>query len=75
MDRIDELFADGQEIDRALQRAFRQAVLRHRQAGLPLVAWRDGRIVRIPPEEILVPNDLGEEPGSGSADGRASPSW
>jgi hypothetical protein len=54
-DKIDELFADGTEIDRALRRAVQKALMRHRQAGNPIAAWRDGKVVWIPPEEIPVP--------------------
>ncbi len=54
---IDEIFADGTLIDLALKQAVQEAVLRHKQAGNPVVAWRDGKIVWIPPEEIAVPED------------------
>jgi hypothetical protein len=50
--RIDDLFAEGTAIDQALQRAVQRAIWRHRQIGLPIVEWRDGKIVWIPPEEI-----------------------
>jgi hypothetical protein len=53
-DKIDELFADGTAIDQALRRAVREALQRHRQAGFPVSAWREGKIVWIPPEEIPV---------------------
>ena len=45
---------DRQEIDRALDRAERSARLRHKQLGVPLVVWQDGKVVEIPPEEIVV---------------------
>jgi hypothetical protein len=51
---IDEIFADGTLIDLALKQAVQEALLRHKQAGNPVVVWRDGKIVWIPPEEILV---------------------
>jgi imidazolonepropionase-like amidohydrolase len=54
---IDEIFADGTLIDLALKQAVQEALLRHKQAGNPVVAWRDGKIVWIPPEEIAVPED------------------
>ena len=54
-DWIDRIFAEGTAIDRALNNAFYQAVARHRRAGVPLVAWREGKVVRIPPEEIPLP--------------------
>lgn len=49
---IDRIFAEGKEIDEAVKRAVREAVLRHKQAGNPVVTWRDGKIVWLQPEEI-----------------------
>lgn len=54
---IDEIFAEGTLIDRALKRAVQEALLRHKQAGNPVVAWRAGKAVWIPPEEIPVPEN------------------
>lgn len=51
---IDEICRDGSEIDAAVERAGRQARLKHKQMGVPIVIWRDGQIVEIPPEEIIV---------------------
>lgn len=47
-----ELFMDGREIDLALERAVREALLRHKKLGQAIVVWRDGKVVEIPPEEI-----------------------
>jgi len=53
------LFADGREIDAALARAVRKALLEHKRAGNPIAVWQDDRVVWIPPEEIDVeePNE------------------
>jgi hypothetical protein len=48
------LFADGREIDAAIAKAVREAVLQHKRAGNPIAVWQDGRVVWIPPEEIVV---------------------
>jgi hypothetical protein len=32
----------------------RKAVLEHKKAGRSISVWRDGRVVRIPPERIQV---------------------
>ena len=45
-------FEQGTPIDEALNRGVREAVKRHKQLGLPLVVWRDGKVAWIPPEEI-----------------------
>jgi len=39
---------------RAMRQAVREALAQHRQAGDPIVVWRDGRVVWIPAAEIPV---------------------
>jgi hypothetical protein len=53
MSAKDKLLLNG------LRRAVRLAMIRHKQTGSPVCAWRDGRIVWIPPDEI--PTDQAEE--------------
>jgi len=43
---------DHQVIDEALKQGVREAMLRHKQAGLPVVIYRDGQTVWIQPEEL-----------------------
>ena len=52
-DRISELLADREKINQALAKAVQDALLKHKQAGNPVAIWRDGKVVWIPPEEIL----------------------
>lgn len=54
---IDEAFADGRIIDEALAKSVQQALRRHKQAGNPVVEWRDGKIVWVAPEQIAVEPD------------------
>jgi hypothetical protein len=42
-------------IDKALRMAAREALLRYKQAGVPIVVWRRGKVVRIPASQIKVP--------------------
>jgi hypothetical protein len=51
---IDEILREGTAIDAALRRAFEKAMRQHKQAGQPVVVWKDGRVTWIPPEEIPV---------------------
>lgn len=51
---IDELFRDGKEIDTALRNAVQQALLQHKKAGNPVAEWRDGKVILIKPEDIVV---------------------
>ncbi|OHE57400.1 MAG: hypothetical protein A2Z47_05980 [Thermodesulfovibrio sp. RBG_19FT_COMBO_42_12] len=53
-DRITEAFSDPEKITRALAQGVRIALLKHKQAGNPIVIWRDGKTIRIKPEEIPV---------------------
>ena len=51
---IDEIFKEGSLIDNALKKAVQEALVRHKQAGNPIVVWRDGKIIWLKPEEIPV---------------------
>lgn len=58
---VGAIVRDGTAIDGAIETARWRVVLRHRQLGLPLVVWRDGRVVEIPAESVVIPEDA---PGS-----------
>jgi len=51
---IDEIFEEGTLIDEALKKGVQDALLRHKQLGKPIVTWKEGKIVWLGPEEILV---------------------
>jgi hypothetical protein len=51
---ITRLLRERTEVDRALARAIQQALWEHKQLGHPVVIWRDGKVVWLPPEEIQV---------------------
>jgi hypothetical protein len=53
---IDSVFREGTSLDRAVVASFAETVLRHRQTGTPLVIWRDGAVVEVPPDEMPIPN-------------------
>jgi hypothetical protein len=50
----------GKEIEEVLQRAVRLALLMHKRLGNPIATWKDGRVVIVPPEEIIIPADVTE---------------
>jgi hypothetical protein len=56
---IENILRDGTAIDRAIVAAHRRVILRHRQLGVPLVIWRDGQVVEVPPESVELPADVG----------------
>jgi hypothetical protein len=37
----------------ALKEAVAEAIAEHKRAGRPIVVWRDGKVTKIPPEEIV----------------------
>ena len=45
---------DDEKLEAALEQAERETLLRHKRLGQPIVVWRDGRVVHVPPEEIEV---------------------
>jgi hypothetical protein len=49
---ISKIFQEGTPIDNAILAAGRNAIREHKQKGQPLVVWRDGKTVLIPPEEL-----------------------
>jgi hypothetical protein len=49
---IDAAFELGTPIDEAMNEAVAEAVRLHRQAGIPLVVWRDGKIEYISADTI-----------------------
>lgn len=51
-DKIEEAIADRDKITDALASGVREALKRHKQAGNPVVVWRDGKMTWIKPEEI-----------------------
>ena len=53
-DHIDELLADKEKLKAVVESAVREAVLRHKHAGCPIVGMQDGKLVWVKPEEIEV---------------------
>lgn len=51
---IDEIFSNGKEIDEALQKSVKEALLQHKMAGNPVASWKDGKIAWIQPKDIPV---------------------
>jgi hypothetical protein len=51
-DKIDEALADWERITQAIADGVREALKKHKQAGNPVVVWRDGKMVWLKPEEI-----------------------
>jgi len=51
---IEQIMGEGDPVDRAIVAAHAEAVRRHRRSGVPMVIWRDGRVVELSAEEIPI---------------------
>ena len=51
---IGTILVEGTAIDEAVKKAVRDAILKHKQAGNPIVGMKDGEMVWLKPEEIQV---------------------
>jgi hypothetical protein len=55
--RID-LCRDAKKIEKILQRAVDHALEMHRKLGNPIATWKDGKVVIIPADEIVLSSEL-----------------
>lgn len=51
---IEHLLADDRVIQQALAKGVREAIRRHKLAGLPVVQWREGKVVWVSPNRLTV---------------------
>ena len=49
-----ESVLDSEPATRAMRAAVRDALLAHKCDGDPIVVWRDGRVVSVPADEIMI---------------------
>ena len=56
-----ELVLDSARATWAMRAAVRDALLAHKRDGDPIVVWRDGHVVWVPADEIVIPH-LDDEP-------------
>jgi hypothetical protein len=56
---LTEFFTEhAKDIEKILQRAVNHALLMHKQLGNPIATWQDGKVVIVPPEEIVILSDV-----------------
>ncbi|HEY6231122.1 MAG TPA: hypothetical protein VIW64_07655 [Pyrinomonadaceae bacterium] len=48
------LVKQAQAIERVLQTGVRRALSIHRRLGNPIAIWKDGKVVIVPPEDIVI---------------------
>lgn len=51
---IHDRLKDPALLDKALAKAARRALQQHKRAGVPAVVWRDGEVVLLEPEDIIL---------------------
>lgn len=49
---VPEILKDRPRVQKALRDAVQKAIRFHKLMGQPIVVWKDGQVVEIPPEEI-----------------------
>ena len=50
-----DYFAEhAKDIEKVLQRAVNHALLVHKRLGNPIATWKDGKVVIVPSEEIVI---------------------
>lgn len=54
---IPEILKDRPRVRKALRDAVQDAIRIHKLMGVPIVVWRDGKVVEIPPEEIVLDDE------------------
>ena len=59
---IATIFTTPGLVKAAMDRGIRDALLRHKRLGESIAVWRDGKVVIVPAEEIVVPELPDEQP-------------
>jgi hypothetical protein len=49
---ISEILSDPNVVIEAINEATQEAVRRHKQMGVPMAIWKDGRVTWVAPEEL-----------------------
>ena len=66
---IAEILSDVKTVEGVLRKGVHDALVRHKQAGKPVVEWRDGQIVWVAAEDLdKVIAECSEADGNGEAD-------
>lgn len=60
--RITDVFGTPGRVEAAMKRGVRDALRRHKLLGESIAVSRDGKVVIVPPEEIVVPELPDEQP-------------
>ena len=53
---------DWRNIEKSASQAVREAILMHKKLGIPITVQRDGKMVRIPADEIVIEDEASATP-------------
>ncbi len=56
----DFLAEHAKDVEKILRRAVNHALLRHKSLGNSIATWRDGKVVIVPPDEIVIAPEFEE---------------
>jgi hypothetical protein len=60
-----DFYSDDAALQKAMGKAVYDALRTHKLLGHPIVVWRDGKVVWVPPDEIELPEELnGKQPAT-----------
>ena len=65
---IPEIMKDRTRVQKALRDGLNKAFRLHKAMGVPIVVWEDGKVVKIPPEEIELIDEVNGEAHSNDPD-------
>lgn len=60
----------AERIDYGVRRGAARALARHKKNGVPIAVWKDGKVVQIQPQDIVIPEefkDIVDEKETGSS--------
>ena len=50
----------NKKIDLGVRRGAAKAQSEHKKAGRPIYIWEDGKVVKVPPDKIAIPEEQGD---------------
>ena len=56
-----DLVEQADMIQAVFQKAVQHALSVHKRLGNPIAVWKDGKVVIIPPEEIVLSSEISDE--------------
>jgi hypothetical protein len=56
-DRISKILNDSKRVTQIIQSGINDALLKHKKMGNPICEWRNNRVVWIPADKIVIPQE------------------